>query len=566
MLRASLRSERPPAASRSAGRSAGAALVARDLRAPRSGCSSSSSAARPARVPRPGARRAAHRPRRGVPRRARRGRTGTVVDLGQRRRRPRAGAGAGPTRPPPGAARRRAKRCRFLEAPSRRSALDGRGAWRVGPRSSAGRRCGAPPAAVVARSFGVPATTAECASPAPAGRRPAGRERAAAAGRSRAAGRPTGSAELGLDAGGAGRATARPCRCSSSATPARTPTPGATASPPSGRCSDGWRCSTWNTPAPEASGSRGREFHVEHRRAVLAPSRSHRAGCTGDRVAGRSRLARPGHLPAAPGRRRRPPTPRNRPIRGRPRRTRTRSAATPPRGADGRSEPPPSRDEELEAFSTPPPPRPTRARASAGAWPAAGPRGPPGRSTAPTASDPDAARRRRSTCRSRGARPRPSPERPARSSAGRPTDEASVAVRPAAPPGHGRRQPEGRRRQDHDRGEPRRLPGRPRLPGAGGRPRPPGQRQHRPRHQHPGPPRLDVRRDPPRPPDRGLRRGHLGAEPVLRAVQPRPRRRRDRAGAGLQPGAPPPEGARARCATTTTSCSSTARRRSACSR
>ena len=48
---------------------------------------------------------------------------------------------------------------------------------------------------------------------------------------------------------------------------------------------------------------------------------------------------------------------------------------------------------------------------------------------------------------------------------------------------------------------------------------------------------LDVRRGAPRPPDRGLRRGHLGAEPVLRPVQPRPGRRRDRAGARLQPGA-----------------------------
>ena len=37
-------------------------------------------------------------------------------------------------------------------------------------------------------------------------------------------------------------------------------------------------------------------------------------------------------------------------------------------------------------------------------------------------------------------------------------------------------------------------------------------------HQHPGPAGLDVRRGPPRPPDRGLRRGHLGAQPVLRPV------------------------------------------------
>ena len=40
-----------------------------------------------------------------------------------------------------------------------------------------------------------------------------------------------------------------------------------------------------------------------------------------------------------------------------------------------------------------------------------------------------------------------------------------------------------------------------------------------PRDQHPRPPGVDVRRDPPRPADRGLRRGHLGPEPV-RAPRP----------------------------------------------
>ena len=59
-------------------------------------------------------------------------------------------------------------------------------------------------------------------------------------------------------------------------------------------------------------------------------------------------------------------------------------------------------------------------------------------------------------------------------------------IRPPAPPDHGHRQPEGRRGQDHHGGEPGRGAGRAGLPGAGGRPRSPGQRHHRPRASTPG--------------------------------------------------------------------------------
>ena len=109
------------------------------------------------------------------------------------------------------------------------------------------------------------------------------------------------------------------------------------------------------------------------------------------------------------------------------------------------------------------------------------------------------------------------------------------------PPGHRHRQPEGWRRQDHHGGEPGRLPGRDRLPHPRGRPRSAGQRLHRPGDQPPGPRGVDVRRAPRRDPDGGLHRGQLGAEPVRRAGQPGSGRRRDRAGAGLQPGAPAPQ-------------------------
>ena len=72
--------------------------------------------------------------------------------------------------------------------------------------------------------------------------------------------------------------------------------------------------------------------------------------------------------------------------------------------------------------------------------------------------------------------------RPAEPDAGGPRETPDDGLAPRGPaPGDGRRQPEGRRGQDHDGGEPGRRPGRPGLPGPGGRPGSAGQRQHRPR-------------------------------------------------------------------------------------
>ena len=59
-----------------------------------------------------------------------------------------------------------------------------------------------------------------------------------------------------------------------------------------------------------------------------------------------------------------------------------------------------------------------------------------------------------------------------------------TAARAACPRHH---QPEGRRRQDHHRDQPRHRAGRARPPGAGDRPRPAGQRLDRPRHRGRGP-------------------------------------------------------------------------------
>ena len=93
----------------------------------------------------------------------------------------------------------------------------------------------------------------------------------------------------------------------------------------------------------------------------------------------------------------------------------------------------------------------------------------PGPRLAPTAPS--------TTCRPRDPRP-PGPGR-----FGQPT-----------PPGHGRGQPEGRRRQDDDRRQPERRPGRTRLPGTGGRSGPAGQRHHRAGDQRPQPRVLHLRR------------------------------------------------------------------------
>ena len=75
-----------------------------------------------------------------------------------------------------------------------------------------------------------------------------------------------------------------------------------------------------------------------------------------------------------------------------------------------------------------------------------------------------------------------------------------------APARHLDRQPEGRGRQDHDRGEPRRRAGRARLPGPGRRPRPSGQRDHRAGDQPPQRRGFDLRRHHERHAARRLRR------------------------------------------------------------
>ena len=82
------------------------------------------------------------------------------------------------------------------------------------------------------------------------------------------------------------------------------------------------------------------------------------------------------------------------------------------------------------------------------------------------------------------------------------------------------RQPEGWRRQDDDRGEPRRGAGRDRLPGPGRRPRPSGQRDHGPRDQPPQRRRLDLRRHHERHAARRLRRADEREEPLRVSRRP----------------------------------------------
>ena len=70
--------------------------------------------------------------------------------------------------------------------------------------------------------------------------------------------------------------------------------------------------------------------------------------------------------------------------------------------------------------------------------------------------------------------------------------------------------------------------------GPGRRPRPPGQRVHRPRHQPPRRRVLRVRRDHDRRARPRLRRTHQPQEPLRAARHYRPRWRRDRVGLGVQ--------------------------------
>ena len=102
--------------------------------------------------------------------------------------------------------------------------------------------------------------------------------------------------------------------------------------------------------------------------------------------------------------------------------------------------------------------------------------------------------------------------------------------RPAAASGADRRQPEGRRRQDHQHRQPRRSAGDARRSGPRRRPRPAGQRQHGPGRRapvgHAVGLRAAARRDPAR---RGRHASSASDEPVVRAGDHRPRRRGDRA-------------------------------------
>ena len=108
------------------------------------------------------------------------------------------------------------------------------------------------------------------------------------------------------------------------------------------------------------------------------------------------------------------------------------------------------------------------------------------------------------------------------------------AMMPPLPPielpvGARDREPEGRRRQDDDGGEPRRGARRARVPGPGRRPRSPGQRDDRTRDQPPECRGLGLRRRHERRSGRGLRRADERPEPLRHPGHDRPRRRRDRA-------------------------------------
>ena len=112
-------------------------------------------------------------------------------------------------------------------------------------------------------------------------------------------------------------------------------------------------------------------------------------------------------------------------------------------------------------------------------------------------------------------------------------------------PGADRREPEGRRRQDHHHRQRGGRPGPGRLHGAGHRHRPAGQRQHRARHRPPRRGAEHLRRA-----RRGHAAGRRGAgvpghpRPVVRARDDRPGRRRDRAGLAGRPRDPAAQGHR----------------------
>ena len=112
------------------------------------------------------------------------------------------------------------------------------------------------------------------------------------------------------------------------------------------------------------------------------------------------------------------------------------------------------------------------------------------------------------------------------------------------PPRHDRREPEGRRRQDDQRGEPRGRARDARAQGARHRPRPAGQRQHRARRRPPVRRAVDLRGAARRGVADRRRCGQRPvAQPLLRAGDHRPGRRGDRAGLDGGPGVPAQGGA-----------------------
>ena len=378
-----------------------------------------------------------------------------------------------------------AKRCRFLEEAVEALGLDAEvivGTGRVdrshqlaGP----ARRRSSPAASPL------PPATAECAAPllAVGGRLvvsepPGGADRWPA--------EPPGRA--GSRAGRSGRPRGRrrgPGSGAGRSLPGAVPPPGGG----SGQAPAVLRCSTWNT-----DGGGGRVFHVKHRQRFLRPNPCNQAGWPGDRA---PTTWPPGAEPSSSASEPTATVQRTEDADAR------RGAAPDRTGGEAQGQPPEilsdaRRDRcartrqglPVPAPSAPPAPAEAPLRSDRGArHPPSGPsrRGRPGR-----------ARRSAGDCRAPG---HAVADRAARRGGG--GAGCRGRTRPRAPsaarsPDHGRRQPEGRGGQDHHRGQPGCLPGRPRLPGPGRRPRSPGQRQHRPRHQHPGPPGVDVRRDPER--------------------------------------------------------------------
>ena len=106
-----------------------------------------------------------------------------------------------------------------------------------------------------------------------------------------------------------------------------------------------------------------------------------------------------------------------------------------------------------------------------------------------------------------------------------------------APARHHRRQPEGRRRQDDHDGQPRRRAGPARAAGAGHRPRPAGQRDHRRSASSTpaGRRRSTTCWSTSTPLDEVAVPVEQVAGPLVRAGDHRPRRRRDRAGLAWSP-------------------------------